>query len=173
MFYPKVSSLQVVLTHELGHSIQLGRDGGGVVGDHYTPGEASFDFDEFVRLGGWAVYLPDSYQITNGGAAVKIEGHEYPIDRPVKFHGEFVTFLFDGWQLSSYKSAAPFSLRWYSRTTPWEDWAEGFAEYNLMPQRLITFAPEKFQYFEDEFGKYSDRKDLQKLLDDNLKQQGN
>ena len=172
VFYPKVSSLQVVLTHELGHAIQLGKDGGGVVGDHYSPGEVSFDFDEFVRLGGWAVYLPDSYEITNSGASVKIEGKEYPIDRPVKFHGELVTFLFDGWQLSSYKSAAPFSLRWYSRTTPWEDWAEGFAEYNLMPERLITFAPEKFQYFEDEFGRYSDRKDLQKLLDQSLRQQG-
>ena len=172
VFYPKVSSLQVVLTHELGHAIQLGKDGGGVIGNQYTPGEASFDFDEFVRLGGWAVYLPDTYEITNSGASVKIDGHEYPIDRPVKFHGELVTFLFDGWQLSSYKSAAPFSLRWYSRTTPWEDWAEGFAEYNLMPERLITFAPEKFQYFEDEFGRYSDRKDLQKLLDQSLRQQG-
>lgn len=172
-FYPKISPLQVVLTHELGHSIQLGREGGSVEIDQFTLGQAAFDFDEFIQLGGWTVYLPNSYTITNGGASVKIEGREYPIDRPVKFHGEMVTFLFDGWQLSSYKSMAPFSLRWYSRTTPWEDWAEGFAEYNLMPERLISFAPQKFQYFEDEFGRYTDRKDLQKLLDQRLAQGDN
>ena len=75
-------------------------------------------------------------------------------------------------QIYSYRKDAAFSLGVRFRTlNPWEDWVEAFTEYIYLPERLITYAPQKFIYFEQELRKYEDEPDLLEKLNSRLMRQ--
>lgn len=173
ILYPGCTSLQVVLTHELGHSVQLGLHSSSFEfapnqGLAFADGDPRYDFKEYMGLSGWRVFVPGQFRPTNGGLSIQIGEEEYPVGQPVKFNGDEVIFSLRGGLLIAYKAFGPFSLVDYSRTNPWEDFAEAFCEYNLRPDRLITFAPEKFQFLEQEFGRYKGNKELSKKLEHQL-----
>ncbi|NDC36904.1 MAG: hypothetical protein EBZ48_02500 [Proteobacteria bacterium] len=172
ILYPGCTSLQAVLTHELGHSVQLGLYAGTFVvseeGLSFSDGDPRYDFKEYQGLAGWRILIPGQFKPTNGGLSVQIGTEEYPVERPVRFNGEDVIFTMRGGLLFVHKASGPFSLRDYSTTNPWEDFAEAFCEYTLRPDRLITFAPEKFKFLEQEFGRYKGDKELYKKLEHHL-----
>ena len=169
ILYPGCSSLQVVLTHELGHSVQLGLypssfqfvPGEGIA---FADGDPRYQFKEYLGLAGWRIFTPGQFQLTNGGLSVQIGEDEYPVGQPVNFNGQDVIFTLRGGLLLAYKALGPFSLVDYARTNPWEDFAEAFCEYTLRPDRLIVFAPEKFKFLDEEFGRYRDDQELHKKL---------
>jgi hypothetical protein len=171
--YPGCTSLQVVLTHELGHSVQLGLYAGSFEfspgqGLAFADGDPRYDFKEYMGLSGWRIFAPGQFSPTNGGLSVQIGDEEYPVGQPVKLNGDDVILTLRGGLLIAYKAFGPFSLVDYSRTNPWEDFAEAFCEYTLRPDRLITFAPEKFKFLDQEFGRYKGDKELYKKLEHQL-----
>ncbi|RIL05908.1 MAG: hypothetical protein DCC75_11300, partial [Proteobacteria bacterium] len=173
-FFPGISSLQVTLTHEIGHGVQIADRPQSIEGDEQqgyklSPGDSRYDFAEYMSLSGWSLIAPERFEITNEGLSVVLDGEEYPIGHPIKHNGNQIILVLNQGLLFSHQAYAPFSLIDYSRTNPWEDWAEAFAEYFLMPRRLVTFAPEKFRYFEEEFGVYRNSEELRHLLADKLK----
>jgi len=173
ILYPGCSSFQVVLTHELGHSIQLGLHSSSFEltqdrGLSFADGDPRYDFKEYMGLSGWRIFAPGQFKSTNGGLSVQIGEDEYPVGQPVKFNGQDVIFTLRGGLLLAYKALGPFSLVDYARTNPWEDFAEAFCEYTLHPDRLITFAPEKFKFLDEEFGRYRQDTELYKKLERQL-----
>jgi|GEM_PF-2862042 len=170
--YQDQSSLQITLTHELGHSIQLGalgpwlkeKDDGFV----FIPGEPAYNFDEFMSLSGWNLINDKRYKIENNGLSVVLDGEHLPLGLPTKLRGEPIMLVYNQGLLLSYRLDGRFSLIDYSRSNPWEDWAEGFCEYIMLPERLILFAPQKFLYFEQEFRKYAAAGRLLRLLHESL-----
>lgn len=171
--YPGRTSLEVVLIHEVGHGIQLGIDGGGVIhfegsNSLFTAGDQRYDFYDFLQISGWSVIEPDRYEVSEHGGSVKLDGEEYPLQVAIKHNGQEITLIANNGLLFSYNTYAPFSIWGYGRTNPWEDWAVAFTEYHLAPERLITFAPEKFRYFEQEFSVYRDREELQEMCSRNI-----
>jgi len=165
---PGIPTIVQTLIHEMGHSLQLGAEQADVLheGNEYrlAPGDSRYEFAEFMQLSGWKLIHPNRFSVTNSGLSVKLDGQEYILGVPIKHNGQRLILALNQGLLFSYEAFAPFSLVKYSRTNPWEDWAEAFAEYFLMPERLITFAPEKFQYLEEEFRQYDTREDLQSML---------
>lgn len=175
ILYPGNSTLYVTLVHEIAHGIQLGQDGGGVlVGDEgstaFTLGDLRYEFEEFLALSGWSVVHPSRYSVTNEGLSVVLDGVEYPVRYPIIHDGQEITLVFGHGTLFSYDTYGPFSLWAYGRSNPWEDWAVAFTDYRLFPERLITFAPEKFKFFDQEFGFYRERSDLQDLCATKLRE---
>ncbi len=172
--YGGVSSLEHTLIHEIGHGMQLGERPENFVQDGnsrmtVSPGDVRFDFAEYMRISGWTVVDPARYEFTTLGLAVKLEGREMPVGSPVVFEGKAVIFSVFARQLFVHDALAEFTLVPYSQTSPWEDWAEAFAEYYLLPERLIQFAPAKYQFFEQEFGRYQGREDLSRQLAERMK----
>lgn len=170
--YQGHSSLQITLTHELGHSVQLGAVGAGLEekGDSFVfiPGEPAYNFDEFMNLSGWSLIGEKRYKIENHGLSVVLDGEHLPLGLPTKLRGEYIMLVYNQGLLLSYRLDGQFSLIDYSRSNPWEDWAEGFCEYVMLPERLILFAPQKFLYFEQEFRKYAADKSLLRQLQEML-----
>lgn len=168
--YGGISSLEHTLVHEIGHGIQIGGTDTDFTdaGRRIAPGSIRTDFQEFMELSGWQVVDESKYEIRNMGLSVFIDGQEIPVEVPTRLNGQPVVLSIYGGRLFMRDALAEFSLVPYSRTSPWEDYAEAFAEYYLLPERLITFAPRKFEFFEQEYGRYADRADLLKLLGERL-----
>lgn len=169
LLYPGCSSLEVVLVHELGHSIQLGRNKGSFelsppdeLG--FSDGDPRYEFKSYMGLAGWRVLAPWQYESTNQGLSVRIGDEEYPVGTAVKFNGQEVIMTVKGGLLYIHRALGPFSLGDYARTNPWEDFAEAFSEYILIPERLVQFAPEKFLFLEQEFGRYRGNSVIQDKL---------
>jgi hypothetical protein len=175
--YGGVSSLEHTLVHEIGHGIQMGKNGGsftqnGSGGVEIHPGDPRCNFDEFVKISGWSLVDPARYHSSNLGQSVNLDGVELPLEVPVQHQGKGIILSFYGGKLFAHDAFSPFSLVPYSRTSPWEDWAEAFAEYYLKPDRLIIFAPEKYEFMEQEYRKYEDRADLKELLEKSFRSRG-
>lgn len=172
--FPGYSSLTAVLVHELLHGIQLGAESGGINESengelNIEPGEKIVDFDEFTKISGWTPIAKDRWDPVYGGRAIKLDGEIYHLGVPVMHKGESIIITFSRGTVYTRKAFTGFSLDLYSSVNPWEDFAETATEYFLAPERLIELSPEKFHFFEQEFGIYRDRDDLKKLLEIALK----
>ena len=77
-----------------------------------------------------------------------------------------------GQLIASYVADAHFSHDPYAKASPWEDYAEAFCEYLFLPERLIEHAPEKFQFLEEEFKRYSNNEALMQRLEAALERGG-
>jgi hypothetical protein len=165
-----VSSLVFVLTHELGHSFQIGGGKAGYVIEggviDFAPGEPTIDFREFAALAGWEVIEPQRYELGERFGIVVLDGRELPCGAPVEHRGRRIVLSLNPFTgiLVSVDADAEFSRRWYSRTSPWEDFAEAFAYYHTCPEILIIDAPQKFRHLDEEFRRYSTDPQLQGLL---------
>jgi hypothetical protein len=173
LLYPGCSSLEVVLVHELGHSIQLGSNKGSFELSPpddlvFSSGDPRYEFKTYMGLAGWRVLAPWQYEPTNQGLSVRIGDEEYPIGTAVKFNGQEVVMTLKGGLLYIHRALGPFSLGDYARTNPWEDFAEAFCEYILIPERLVQFAPEKFVFLEQEFGHYRANQLINSKLSDRI-----
>lgn len=177
--FPGVSSLQVVLTHEIGHGIQLGAaictceiQANGL--DPFTRADPRYEFRDFLDLSKWQIVDKSHYQMMDGNRSVVVDGEPFCLYTPYRHNGKEIVFVYDHGNEILYcvDAFAPFSVDRYGRSNPWEDWAVSFAEYHYTPERLITFAPEKFQYFEQEFRVYGARTDLQEKLASSLAKRG-
>ncbi|MCO6432617.1 MAG: hypothetical protein J5J00_17325 [Deltaproteobacteria bacterium] len=168
--YQGVSSLKIVLAHEIGHGIQIGAGRSGIDYDNgpsFEAGEERYDFDEYLVLSGWTVIERDRYEISEDGEFIILDGEPYKPEEPIVHDGRNMVLVFHPEQdlLFAYDSDAKFSYRPYSRTSPWEDFAEAFAEYLYLPERLIEMAPEKFLHLELEFRRYHNDEKIKRLLD--------
>lgn len=177
--YEGISSLRIVLVHEMGHSIQLGNFPSDI---HFGPngtsidgGDPLYDFQDFIDLSGWKVIERSRYKVVPGrGFAdpkIRLDGTEYPIGEPIDVDGRKIVLVYQEGDniLYSYNADARFSSRWYAKASPWEDFAEAFAEYIFLPKRLIHDAPEKFKHLEQEFKKYSGNQEIQAALESALR----
>ncbi len=154
--YPGATSLERTLIHEIGHALQLGNSSGGVGLDRsfrlaIEQGDVRYDFDEFVALSGWELIARERFSVEHGGLSVTLDGVPCPIGVPVQVHDRILVLLPVHGFLFAHDAGAGFSLVPYSRTNPWEDWAEAFAEYFTAPERLRAFAPAKFEFLDREF----------------------
>lgn len=154
--FPGIGSLQMVLVHEIGHGIQLGRSYGRIYpSPEGSPtiegGDDRMDFDEFLGVSGWQVIDRDRWEVTTEGKLL-IDGEEYKIRTPIELDGQRLILTFSRGELFAINAEARFSFDDYARTNPWEDYAEAFSEYFLMPKRLFQYAPDKYRFFEEEFG---------------------
>ena len=166
-----IDCLITTLVHEIGHGVQLGESdldfapdaAGGIT---LAGGDAEYDFSEYMRLSGWRLIDPSRWDWARGqgGFSVVLDGVERPIGVPIKINDKEITITFDQGLLYYHDTYAPFSLVTYARTNPWEDWAEAFKEYCLLPDRLIQFAPEKFMFLEQEFRKYGNNRELMDMV---------
>lgn len=159
--YKGISSLRVVLIHEIGHGVQIGSGPGWVRFDRNGKaevglGEAIFEFNDFMKIGGWRVYDRDRYTLSSTPGKIVLDGKEHPLGRAVEHQGERLVLQYHKTfnALIGYRADAQFSHRDYAHASPWEDFAEAFAEYMLLPERLIEDAPDKFLYMELEFRRY-------------------
>ena len=158
--YGEVSSLAIVLAHEIGHGLQIGDGAAGFSfapgGEGFAPGEAAIDFDEYAALSGWRMIARARVAAGRGDGTVVIDGQEYSLKEPARLDGELVNLVYDPFRqlLLTYHVDAEFTARWYSRVNPWEDFAEAFSCYLMCPEKLIAEAPRKFAFFEREFGRY-------------------
>jgi len=157
--YGNISSLQLVLTHELGHAVQLGMFYGDVKFDPQKgwcvdEGDPLYDFSEYMKLSGWRMIDPQRYEFLDAGSFVLIDGVLFPLESPVIVDGEELVLVKCRELLFGYAKDADFSSRWYSKVNPWEDFAEAFMEYFLAPEKLLQSAPEKFRFLETELRYY-------------------
>lgn len=159
-FYPDSSTLQVTLIHEIGHGVQLGRDGGKIHEEHrdasYEEGDPRMDFTDFIHISGWEPIAKERYVHNEVMKAVAIDGAYYPLGEPTRFEGRDRIFFMDGEKLISIYADAHFTFDTYAKTSPWEDWSEAWTEYFLMPKRIMLFASEKYQFLEEELQHYHD-----------------
>ena len=158
-----VSSLKSVLAHELGHSLQLGATAYRMRFSRkqlqFTGmSDPGYDFGHYMQLSGWEIVAPERYKIAYFGDAVLIDEKLLPLDTPMMLNGQAVQFRFDPDDevLYAVNPFARYSLGSYAKTNPWEDWAEAFCEYVILPQRLAAVAADKFEYFNEQFGMYSE-----------------
>lgn len=156
-----LNSLRIIMCHELGHAVQIGaqRDRAtldNVSGKITGPADPRFPFDEFLQLADWKIIERSRVKRLSANQAILLDGELLPLNKPINYKGDLRTFIYDSSEkiVYSYRPDTEFSLNIYSRESPWEDWAEGFAEYILLPERLLAFAPKKFMYFEKYIGKY-------------------
>lgn len=178
--YPDIHPLSMVFVHELGHSIQLGGETGGLYHDEngayaIEPGELKYDFEHFITLAGWQVIGPEDFTLILSASKqhsvkVELDGNEYEIGKEITHNGERIVLQLhpSGRALFAFSATGAFPSRWYARTTPWEDYAETFAEYMLVPELLIDSAPIKFQFMESEFKKYANNSEIKKRLQTKL-----
>jgi hypothetical protein len=159
--YEGVSSLKIVLAHEIGHGVQIGGTGGGFQrqpdGNYdFHPGEPEIDFDEYADLSGWTVYPKDRVAEGSNPWSITLDGVEYPLEQEIEHQGKKLMLLYNSWAglLISFDAEADFSRRWYAKVSPWEDFAEAFSEYLYLPERLLQDAPEKFWHLERELRRY-------------------
>ncbi|RMD83935.1 MAG: hypothetical protein D6808_07840 [Candidatus Dadabacteria bacterium] len=153
--YNGISSLQVNFCHEVGHAICQGKYYRVRVNSFNRllgPADPVYDFSSFLEIAGWRAYEEGEFKILNDGLSVSIDGREYPLGVPVEDGKEWCVFSYqeDLNMLFRYRLRPPFnlfSLHPYARTDPWEDWAEAFSEFILIPERLKRFSPEKYLYF--------------------------
>ena len=174
LFNRGVSMLQMTLAHEVGHGIQLGAATAGAThaagcchGEAHDEsgeqdpvsvselqrGDGRYEFQEWIALSDWQVIPKSRYTVSDFGSSITLDGQLYPVGKPIQHQGETIILVYQQGRgtLFSYKALARFSLDAYAGTSPWEDFAEAFAEYLLLPQRLVELAPEKFLFLEREF----------------------
>lgn len=176
--YRGISSLTSTLTHELGHALQIGSiisAVGKLHMDGHTfrgPADPAYDFERYMEISGWTTFARKEYRLKDGGQSVVLRGKEYLMDVPTVIDGRGMMLVYDesDKRLYGYPLDAKFSVGTYCRTSPWEDWAEAFTDYILLPKRLINFAPEKFSYFEEQIGKYTENRRIQSHLRKKLEQ---
>ncbi len=174
--YDGVSSLQVALAHEIGHGLQLGRESNLVYdtsNDRIAgPADSLYDFGRWLEISGWIIFDSKRVQIKHDKQAALIDQkHEFALGIPVQYQGQWMIFRWDSGEktLYAHRFNAEFSLRDYAKTSPWEDWAEAFAEYTVLPKRLATYAPQKFIYFEDQLGRFENDKEMLRVAHDSLR----
>lgn len=178
--YEGVSSLTMLVLHEVAHSIQMGHEGTTIEYDHasgelLSPNNPLVDLKGFLEISGWRAlgHIETSAFIRD--IAVRLEGKLYPLGRPIRIdlplHPDentsrtrhTVVLRRSGNMLYSHNPDARFSLDNYALTDPIEDWAEAFTEYIICPDRLIELAPEKFHYMEIHFRVYRTARDVARL----------
>jgi hypothetical protein len=157
--------LQVVALHELGHALQIGASNYRVswsrdTGDIRGPGDAMYDFKSFCKLSGWKMVTERNWSQLFNNQAVSVAGERYPLNSPTLYKGARVVFTVlseGGCQYLLVRNAdAQFPVSKNAEADPWEDWAEGFCEYIIVPERLVVFAPEKFLYYQLHFRMYAE-----------------
>ena len=180
--YPGIHPLSMIFVHELGHSIQLGGESGGLYNDEsgayaIQPGELKYDFERFIKIAGWQVLGPEDFTLVlpatkQNSVKVELDGNVYEIGKEITHNGAPVVLQLhpSGRALFTFSARGEFPSRWYAKTTPWEDYAETFAEYMLIPELLIDSAPLKFQFMESEFKKYAHNTELKKRFQIKLKE---
>jgi hypothetical protein len=177
--YPNVTPLAFVLTHEIGHGLQIGR--GNLHYEDLDPsliddGEQRYSFDDYAKLSKWEVISSERWELIEplgyfDTYQVKLDGQLYPIGEPIEHNGERVILQLRGADILLVCSAqSEFASRWYAKVSPWEDFAEAFAEYILCPEQLIDYAPTKFLFLEEEFRKYKDNQEILDLADKRAKE---
>lgn len=174
--YEGKSSLVIVLTHEIGHGLQIGDGPAGIylnpeAGLIFGRGEESIDFDEWITLSNWQLLTGD--QVRAGDrekGTIFVSGKEYQVGVPVEFDGRWVVMSYMERQnlVMMYDAFSDFSHRDYAKASPWEDIAEAISEYINLPMRLIKDAPEKFMHLEHEFHKYDGDKEIAKAVKESL-----
>ncbi len=160
----------ITMLHEIGHAIQIGASRAETsyskdTGLISSPADPVFDFRAFCGLSGWRVVTEQPWSLIFDGQAIEIAGTMYPLlNRNTTYHGQLVVFVHmkdagERFLLVRHPSAQ-FGVRSYASSNPWEDWAEGFTEYVLAPERFLVFAPEKFLYFHVHFRIYDESSEL-------------
>lgn len=139
--YDGLSSLRPALCHEIGHGLQIGKHCALSINSAKEringPGDALYDFDRWLEISGWIVYDRKRWKSAHDDQAVLIDQKStLPLETPVQHEGKWLVLRMDKDEkmLYAHRFDAEFSLRDYSRTTPWEDWAEAFTEYMLLPE---------------------------------------
>jgi hypothetical protein len=159
----------LIMVHEIGHAIQIGASPANVSYSKSTglvsnPADPIFDFRAFCQLSGWRFITEHPWSLVLDGRAVKIADSLYPLYQPTSYAGRdaILVQMKDGGEryLLERHSHAKFGIRDYASYDPWEDWAEGFTEYVLAPERFLVFAPEKFLYFHVHFRRYDESSEL-------------
>ncbi len=175
--YEGRSSLAVVLAHEIGHGIQISDGPSGIYIDnegnfYFGEGASLHDFDEWIELSDWQMIHRDRYEPGTTPGTIMLDGVEVPLETPIEHNGERMVLLYraDYDILTSYNPDADFSSRWYAKTSPWEDFAEAFSEYILVPERLAQDAPLKFLHLEEEFKLYVNNEEISELLERSLEE---
>lgn len=170
--YEGRSSLAVVLAHEIGHGIQISDGPSGIYVDsegnfYFGKGADLHDFDEWIELSDWKMIHRDRYEMSSTYGTIILDGVEVPLNTPFEHNGERMVLLYraDFDILTSYNPDADFSSRWYAKTSPWEDFAEAFSEYILVPERLAHDAPLKFLHLEEEFKLYVNNTEITEILE--------
>lgn len=167
----------IIMVHEIGHAIQIGASPAPVsysksTGLVSTPADPNFDFRAFCQLSGWRFVTEHPWSLVLDGRAVKIADSLYPLYQPTSYAGRdaILVEMKDGPQkyLLERHSHAKFGIRDYASSDPWEDWAEGFTEYMLAPERFLVFAPEKFLYFHVHFRRYDESSEIIQNLHEQL-----
>ena len=163
----------ITMLHEVGHAIQIGASLASTsyskdTGLISSPADPLFDFGAFCRLSGWRFVTEQPWSLIFDGEAVEIAGTMYPLYRRTTYHAQPAVFvdMKDAGQkyLLVRHPDAQFGVRSNASCDPWEDWAEGFTEYMVAPDRFLIFAPEKFLYFHVHFRRYDESSELIKSL---------
>lgn len=159
----------ITMLHEVGHAIQIGASLPEVsyskdTGLISSPADPIFDFGAFCRLSGWRFVTEQPWSLIFDGEAVEIAGTMYPLYRRTTYHGQPAVFVDKKDAGEKYLLVrhpdAQFGVRSNASYDPWEDWAEGFTEYMVAPDRFLVFAPEKFLYFHVHFRRYDESSEL-------------
>lgn len=158
--YKPWSWMAATFCHELGHSFYFGAHYGFAKGEKGTEGykelfDPRYDYQEYLAISGWKAQRT-GFKISDDRQRVTINGESYPLEQVTNVDGKMLSLVHDREAkiLYSRSATAEFSAGSYAQSDPWEDWAEAFADYIVKPNRLITFAPKKFAFFEQEFRRY-------------------
>jgi hypothetical protein len=171
--------LHVAMVHEVGHAIQIGKsnqyvcwegDDGSIDG----PSDPLYDFRRFCALSGWKIATERPWTTLYDNQAVSIDGELYPLKTPTVYKGVRVVFEVFSEEagikfLLARNAEAQFPVCADAKDDPWEEWAEGFSEYILTPERFVVFAPEKFLYFHVHFRKYEETHPVIEALRERLR----
>lgn len=173
--YNRISSLRIILGHELGHAIHYGsryeRERRKTDSREYIDScDPIYEFGEFMKIANWRVIPRSQYRLTASRTSVFLRNHgmRVPLGQPLRVEDseEEITLVYDDHAkaLLSYDSHAQFPHDEGSRQGPYEYWANGFASYIFTPKLLIDQAPLVFAYFEHHFHKYHKRQPIQRHL---------
>jgi hypothetical protein len=177
--YKGHDSMKLVVLHEVGHSIKFGpftdgKDRKESINDLSRQSNPLVDLADFMRLSGWKVLPPESFQITEKSRSIRIDDKSYVLGDPVDYKGNMVVFRWDDGKKTLYyhDAGARFPVQSYGRYNPWEDWTESLTDYAFLPERLIEFAPWKFVYFEQRFNRHTENETVMALLNKELPELG-